>query len=298
MFDKRRIICLAISAVWLLLVDGSAVAERAGEQSEPDETGPTIVLDYSEGAEMNPTEDFMYFVPLISPTLVSRESSPGSQQQGKMISCTRKSDSDSFEAVCKFRMVGKGTLTNKFDADEMIERNIKDAEDGEKIKHILDYIVFDGEGQGRMEVKGEISDSKATVTRVDVHFANSDDDVSPVKIGLYSLKPVDGKYEYENRIDKTVARVQTLTFKRSEGVPKMGIKLVSIKKAGAKEGWWARFKGTIANLFIPPLEVDKLGNDTMLDFGYAVYRGDPTFTFPKAKKLKEDVERAETADNR
>jgi hypothetical protein len=34
------------------------------------------------------------------------------------------------------------------------------------------------------------------------------------------------------------------------------------------------------------VEVEKIGNDTMLDFGYALLKERTTFTFPKAKKLK------------
>jgi len=44
----------------------------------------------------------------------------------------------------------------------------------------------------------------------------------------------------------------------------------------------------IANFFIKPLEVDRLGNDTMLDFGYALLKQKPEFTFPKAKNIKEN----------
>jgi len=39
-------------------------------------------------------------------------------------------------------------------------------------------------------------------------------------------------------------------------------------------------------LFIKPVEVEKIGNDTMLDFGYVLPKERPTFTFPKAKNLK------------
>jgi nucleoside 2-deoxyribosyltransferase len=40
-------------------------------------------------------------------------------------------------------------------------------------------------------------------------------------------------------------------------------------------------------LFIKPTKVDKLGNTTMLEFGYALLQKKPTFTFPKAKNIKE-----------
>jgi hypothetical protein len=37
-----------------------------------------------------------------------------------------------------------------------------------------------------------------------------------------------------------------------------------------------------------PLAVDKFGNDTMINFGYALLKKRPAFTFPKAKNIKED----------
>jgi hypothetical protein len=34
------------------------------------------------------------------------------------------------------------------------------------------------------------------------------------------------------------------------------------------------------------VEVEKIGNDKMLDCGYALLKEKPAFTFPKAKNLK------------
>jgi len=45
--------------------------------------------------------------------------------------------------------------------------------------------------------------------------------------------------------------------------------------------------GAIANLFIPPPKVAKLGNETMLEFGHTLPERRPAFTFPKAKNIKE-----------
>ena len=113
------------------------------------------------------------------------------------------------------------------------------------------------------------------------------DQKSPVTIGLYSVKPIDGQYKYENRYDEIIARVNTLTFKKTEEIPKMGIEIASIHKKTEDENFWGTIKGLIANFFIKPLEVDKLGNDTMLNFGYAIFKQEPAFTFPKAKNIKE-----------
>jgi hypothetical protein len=68
----------------------------------------------------------------------------------------------------------------------------------------------------------------------------------------------------------------------------MGIKVASISKSEDSESFLNRVKGLIANFFIKPLEVDKLGNDTMLNFGYAILKEKPAFTFPKAENIKEN----------
>ena len=84
-----------------------------------------------------------------------------------------------------------------------------------------------------------------------------------------------------------IARVNTLTFKKAEQTPKMGIEVASIAKKGKSAGFLGWIKGTIANLFIKPPKVDKLGNTTMLEFGDALLQKNSMFTFPKAKNIKE-----------
>jgi hypothetical protein len=68
----------------------------------------------------------------------------------------------------------------------------------------------------------------------------------------------------------------------------MGIKVASVSKSPDFDVFWASIKGAIANLFIRPPLVDKLGNDTMLDFGYAVLKQKSEFVFPKAKNIQKD----------
>jgi hypothetical protein len=75
---------------------------------------------------------------------------------------------------------------------------------------------------------------------------------------------------------------------QSEDEPKMGIKLASIDVAAKPNGFFSGLKGALANLFINPPKVDKLGNDTMLEFGLALFNEKPSFTFPKAKNLREN----------
>jgi hypothetical protein len=169
----------------------------------------------------------------------------------------------------------------------MIARNIGDLKEGEPLTNVLDYIKFEGDGVGLIEVKGTISGSKQTVTEVDICF-DARSQKSPVTIGLYSVKPQGGQYKYENRYNGLIARVDTLTFRRSGTKPKMGILIASLHRNTEDESYWSSIKGVIVNFFIKPLEVDRLGNDTMLNFGYAILKEKPEFTFPKAKNIKED----------
>ena len=49
---------------------------------------------------------------------------------------------------------------------------------------------------------------------------------------------------------------------------------------------FSAIKGAVANLFISPPKVAKLGNETMLDFGHALLEQKSAFTFPKSQKYK------------
>jgi len=69
---------------------------------------------------------------------------------------------------------------------------------GETLTNMLDYIKFEGEGFGLIEVKGTMTGSTPTVTEVVLHF-NARGHKSPVTVGLYDIKPKDGQYNYENR---------------------------------------------------------------------------------------------------
>jgi len=258
-----------------------------GNDAVIDSNGPTIVLSYSkEALGKNPIFSFAYFIPLISPTLVDREISINNEQQVGVISYKRKVTSKSFYAACEFKMMGKGFHKNTFDSSGMIAKNISVLKKGKPLTNMLDYIKFEGEGIGLIEVKGTIIGSTQTVTKVDICF-NAKGQQSPVTIGLYDIKPKDGEYKYENRSNEVVARVNTLAFKKTEETPKMEIKVASIAKKSESAGLFASIRGFIANFFIKPLDVDKLGNDTMLNFGYALFKQKPAFTFPKAKNIKE-----------
>lgn len=73
-------------------------------------------------------------------------------------------------------------------------------------------------------------------------------------------------------------------------MPRMEVTVASIKDKNAGDGLWQSFKGAVAgeaaNMFLPPLPVEPVGNRAMLDFGSALTSGAPAFTFPRARNLK------------
>jgi hypothetical protein len=258
-----------------------------GNDAAKDSNGPTMIMSYSKKQFVkNPIESFMYFVPLIAPTLVDNISSANNEQQVGVISYEKTVTSNSFYLACDFEVLGSGFHMNTFDFAGMIEAHTDELKKGESLINMLDYIKFDGEGLARIEVKGTMTGSTPTVTEVAMQF-NAKGRKSPVTIGLYDIKPKDGQYKYENRSNRIVARVNSLVFKKTEKTPRMGIIVASISDAEESEGLFSGIKGCIANLFIKPPEVTKLGNTTMLEFGDALLQKNSTFTFTKAKNIKE-----------
>jgi hypothetical protein len=264
---------------------GESVAD--GNGAAKDSNGPTMIMSYStEKFIKNPIGSFAYFVPLIAPTLVDNISSVNNDQQVAIISHKITVDSKSFYVACEFEILGSGFHMNTFDSPGMIAAHTDELKKGETITKLLDYIKFEGDGFGLIEVKGTITGSTRIVTEVDIQF-NARGHESPVTIGLYDIKPKDGEYNYENRSNEVVARVNTLSFKKTEKPPRMGIKVASLSDTAEPAGFFGGLKVAIVNLFIKPTKVDKLGNTTMLEFGYALLQKKPTFTFPKAKNIKE-----------
>lgn len=259
------------------LTDGKAVV--------PGARGPTVHLSYGrDGFRGNPVCSFMYFIPLISPVAVSTDTSGPDGQEAGIISYTRHVTSKAFQVKCEFEMKGTGCCRYVFDPGEMIALRRTEARPGETLAHMLDYIRFEGAGFGRLQVRGTMNGTVATVTEVNVEFSARGRE-SPVTIGLYEIKPRNGQYDYAHRTGEIVARVNTLTFRRSEN-PRMGISVASISKKTQRAGLYGCLKASVANLLIKPIRVDKLGNEAMLDFGYALLRQDNVFTFPEAGNLK------------
>jgi hypothetical protein len=226
----------------------------------------------------------MYFIPLISPPLISTKTSSHNRQQAMFTSYEKTVVLDTFTLSCDFELQGSGFFVDIFDPNGVIAAFPDEIKKNAPVTNILDYIRLEGEGFGRIDVKGTIADSNVTVTQVDVRFGTKGK--SPVTIGLYSVAPENGKYKYENRYDEIVAKVATLTFKKTDGIPKMGIEVVSVNKASRPNSYIGRVKGFIVNFFIPPVAISKLGNDTMLQFGQALLNKQTSFTFPKATNLK------------
>ncbi len=291
--NNRLIDLFTITVVCILLsMAGVGVSSDRNSHISSDDVvkennGPTMIMNYSKKKFVkNPIASFMYFVPLISPTLVDNISSVNNMQHLRIISHKIKIKSKSFYVTCEFEVLGNGFHMNTFEPVGMIAAHTDGLQKGETIKNILDYIKLDGDAFGIFEVKGTITGSTRTVTEVDMQF-NTRGHKSPVTIGLYDIKPKNGEYKYENRSNEVVARVNTLNFKKTEQTPKMGIEVASIAKKGKSAGFFGWIKGTITNLFIKPPKVDKLGNTAMLEFGEALLQKNSTFTFPKAKNIKE-----------
>ncbi len=250
------------------------------------ESGPTVYL-FAEGDSYpdNILSDFMYFVPLISPVAVTAKQSVENTQGGHLLSFKSDLKGDKFYVSCEFRMKGQGSFTNKFDDKSMIAWNTKKT--SKKVfKSILDYIKFEGEGYGRIEAGGRISDDVAIADYVNVCF-NARGADSPVSVGLYDVDLTKKEGEQYYQYNRKVARVNILSFERSKTAPLMGIKIAAVGESEEKLGKWAHFVGSIGNFFIDPIEIDRLGNDAMLSFGAGLYHKNSTFTFPIAKNLKQ-----------
>lgn len=253
-----------------------------------DGKGPTMLMSYSPDICIdNPIGSFTYFVPLISLTLVDNISSVNNNQQVSIRSHRIKANSKSFRAACEFEILGSGFQMNTFDSVGLIAAHSDELKEGETLTNMLDYIKFEGNGYGLIEVKGRITGSARTVTEVDIRF-NARGHRSPVTIGLYDIKPKNGQYVYENRSNEVVARVNALAFKKTDQAPRLGIKVASVAKGSAPTGLFAGLKGAIANLLITPPKINPRGQAVMLQFGEALAEKKPAFTFPKAENIKEN----------
>jgi hypothetical protein len=269
---------------WVLMFFLAEVAAAA-----PD--GPTLRLGNGQnGASTNSVGTFMYFVPLISPEPVSIVTGPGSTQSALVTAATRRVSGNSFAAVCEIEFSGAGWQKSVFALTNEIHRHEQELKEGGSLPRQLKSIAVEGQGAATMEVEGTVNDGAWTVGEVRVRF-NAHGQASPVTIELCDVKYADGDFRQVNGI---VARVNTLTFRRQTGRPKMEVTVASVKEKGAGDSFWQNLKGAVegeaVNLFLPPLPVEEVGNRAMLDFGLALTSGSPTYTFPRARNLMQREE--------
>ncbi len=284
--------CLPQFSLWLaalicLPVQAAEPMDPAAAGPQAATNGPTIQLNCNrEQSPGNPVADFMYFVPLISPEPVSTFSSAGSAQWARATSVTRRFRESSFVVTCDFAFTGKGLQESIFDLSGQIRQHEGELKKGGSLDHQLKAIAVEGPGAVTMEVGGTISNGVRTVTKVSLRF-NAHGQASPVSIDLCDIRRIGVGYRPANEV---VARVNTLTFRRQSGPPKMEVTIASIKDKGAEDGVWQTVKGAVkgaaANLLIDPLTIEGEGHRAMLDFGLAVVSESPSFTFPLARNLR------------
>jgi hypothetical protein len=58
-----------------------------------------------------------------------------------------------------------------------------------------------------------------------------------------------------------------------------------VLNANEKGDIFSILKSSVANMLTKPVRIDNQGNNTMLDFGFALHQNQDAFTFPKAKNL-------------
>jgi hypothetical protein len=266
---------------------GTICASQRGNDEK--NCGPTINLDYGQDKlAPNPISSFMYFVPLVAHTPTESWMSSKNTQQAEFFSHSRKDKGNSFVVKSSFKVSGKGSFRNVFDSTEMIEFNRQFFKKGDTMKHLIDYIAFEGGAIGCMEVKGKTIGQIDTIQEVVVSF-NCKGKKSPVTVAMYDTKPVNGKYSYDNRFNRYVARVNKIRFRQSSEKPRMCIEVGSVRSADKKDGLFASVTGVIANIFLPPMPVTQHGNDAMMSFGGALARKESAYVFPKAANFQMQV---------
>jgi hypothetical protein len=248
--------------------------------------GPTLYFDYGTGKpQANPLANFMYFVPLISPELVSVSTSTNNTQCARVLTFVTHTNGKSFHVTCEFEFAGEGVHRDLFDHTPGLKRHDQELKAGKTLSHQIMSINVEGKGNGMIEIDGMTTNGMRTVTEIQMKF-NSHGHTSPVNIDLEDISLCGGTVHYDNEY---VARVNTLTFRRKSSDPKMEVTLDSIKRKDANSVWsnfWGGFKGMAANMFMPPIKVTPEGNQTMMDFGGALANQEPAFTFPHATRLK------------
>jgi hypothetical protein len=267
----------------------SPLPDKRDPNAALDSTGPTLHLaDGRGGSSGNTVAEFMYFVPLISLEPVSVVKSPGNTQRARMLSTTRSFTATSFLVTCEFEFNGEGNQQYVFDHSEKIRRHEQELKEGAVLDHQLGSISVEGVGRARIEVEGTMTGHVATVTEVRLRF-NVGGRPSLVTIGLHDVAYSNREIRVRN---ETVARVNTLIFRRKPGAPRVDITVAAVKRKNAGNNIWQNVMGalktTTANLLLKPIAVEPDGHEAMLNFGFALVSKAPSFTFPNASNLKAD----------
>ena len=282
-------ILLLPGSLWAAQMVGLVSRMAADADSIPsDSSGPTLVFNYGRGESPgNPVADFMYFVALISPEPVSITQTLDNTQRARMISATRRSAGNTFVVNCEFEFAGQGSQRNVFDHTEKIRQHERKLKEGGVLEHQLGSINVDGSGTIGIEVEGTMSAGVPNVREVRLRF-NGRGRQSPVSIDLHDVRYVGGAFR---DLNETLARVNSLTFRKQPGPPMMEISVASVRRKEAGDSRWesvvGKVKATAVNLIMDPIEVDPAGHEAMLKFGLALVSEAPAFTFPRARHLKQ-----------
>lgn len=252
---------------------------------QAEEKGPTIQLDYGTRYSENAIDEFMYFIPLISPVPVHSRTSLRNSQTARVTSLEVTSRESRFYAVCEFEIKGTGYFINSYHPESIIAKYSEKKRAG-KLKHVIDYIKVQGSGRGSVEVLGEFVDGKKIVDEIKINFSKSSKGL--LCIGLYDVSLVGNSYDYAGRFNQTVIHVNTLGFKRTGDVARMEMKVSSVAKPGNSGGFLSGLKGALANMIMKAPEIEQKGNQAMLDFGLALIEKQQVFTFPRAENLMND----------
>ena len=282
--------------VWLMIGCATSTQHRIILTDRPptptpqtNSTGPTIYLkDDSGEPPVNPISSLMYFVQLISPEPVKISENVGNTQQSRILSVKRNEGRKKFTVKCQFEITGKGTQQNIFDQTVVIRAKEDFLKNGGTLQHRLAYINIEGEGRGNLQVEGTLSGGMPLAAQFSFQF-NTQRRRSPVTIGLNDIRFLDG---VPHAVNEKVIRVNSLSFRRQEGPPKMEITVASISSKNAGNGLISNFvgkvTGAVANLFIPPVTIKDEGNNALLDFAQAIVEGRQQFTFPAARSNSTD----------
>ena len=136
-------------AVLFILLAGRLMAEPAG---------PTLHFDYGAAKSAgNPLVKFMYFVPLISPELISVSTNAGNTQCARVLSSTCRTNGTSFQATCEFEFTGDGVQRNIFDHTPGLKRHDTELKAGKTLSHQIMAISVEGNGRGTIEIEGTMT---------------------------------------------------------------------------------------------------------------------------------------------